>query len=49
MIWIDNDVGYNTSKATTEYCRYVRLICMDWPAKSLDFNTIENLWQIIKI
>ena len=32
IIWIDDGACYYTSKMTTVYCCYIRLICMDWLA-----------------
>ncbi len=49
IIWIDASACYHMSKNTDEYCRRVRLIGINWPAKSSDLNPIENLWQIVKV
>ena len=46
---MDNSATYHTFKTTTRYCYYVRLICINWPAQSLNLNPIENLYRIIKI
>lgn len=44
MIWIDNNTGYNISKITIKYCRYIGIIYIDWPAQFLDLNNlIKNL------
>ena len=49
MIWINDGAGYHTSKTTTKWRQQMGLICIDWPAQSLDLNPIKNLWRIIKI
>ncbi len=49
MIWMKDDTGYHISKTITEYFCRVGLICIDFLAKSLDLNPMENLLKIIKI
>lgn len=49
IIWMNNGAYYHMSKMTTMYYHYIRLICIDQPVQSLDFNPIENLQCIIKI
>ena len=49
MIYINDNAGYHTFKDTKKFCTKVTLLCIIWPAQLLNFNTIENLWYIIKI
>lgn len=49
MIWMDDGIGYYTSKRVITFCRETDLLRMDWSAQSLNLNPIENLWRIIKV
>lgn len=49
MIWMDNGIGYHTSKMTTKWCHKFGLSPMQSLVQLSDLNSIKNLQRIIKI
>jgi hypothetical protein len=48
FILIDDNARAHRAHTTNRYLEEATIVCMDWPARSLDLNPIEHAWDMLQ-